>query len=750
MRCRLVFFTENGALWQESWPAFPTVPLLSVAHGTHLRALLTRPMERNVLLNIFCALALLACGQSSTNMRAVRVEATVDSLAPSITVQWQPLAGASGYTVYRRAVGAITWGASIASLGASATSYTDASVVPGLGYEYKVQRGGSSTGYGYVRSGIGVPSVETRGYMALIVAAGLDTALEGPIGQLVDDLNGDGWLVLRHDMEMNTTPAEVRGILQADHTATAGGLKAVYLLGRVPVLYSGNHAPDGHSYHSGAWPCDGYYGEMNGVWTDNTVNNAQGNWSWNHNVPGDGKTDQSDFPGAVELAVGRVDLSRLDFYATPENDMLADYLGRAHSWKHAEHTVPATAAVWDNLEWADYPLATSGYLSAVPCVGIDSTTQLNPAQGQFHQHYLANDNLFTYHASTGLQVAVPGGTIFPGTEGGLWDSLLVGSTHGGVFNLSLGSYYGDWDNTDNFLRALIARGNALAHMWSGMPNWYLHPMAMGEPIGYCALRTMNNSNTDYSLQNGGWQGQSMGQAHMALMGDPSLRMRYIAPPTDLVATNMQWYAHFTWQPSPAAVDGYHIYRVDEEAGVISRVNGALITGTTFTSTVPFVPGARYMVRASQLVSTPSGTYHDLSLGALATATGTPIADCAGTVGGSAIPGTPCDDGDPLTFDELYDSTCTCVTAPIGMAENDKASALRVWPTPARDVLNVAVQSPGGQFSVRNANGTEVMQGRLSSATTLVRVEQLPSGPYVLVYHPPGRLAAKVKGFSVLH
>ena len=43
--------------------------------------------------------------------------------------------------------------------------------------------------------------------------------------------------------------------------------------GHVPVPYSGDIVPDGHMPdHVGAWPCDGFYGDMDGTWTDNAVN----------------------------------------------------------------------------------------------------------------------------------------------------------------------------------------------------------------------------------------------------------------------------------------------------------------------------------------------------------------------------------------------------------------------------------------------------------------------------------------------
>ncbi|MCB0782849.1 MAG: hypothetical protein KDC02_01210, partial [Flavobacteriales bacterium] len=38
--------------------------------------------------------------------------------------------------------------------------------------------------------------------------------------------------------------------------------------------------------------------------------------------------------------------------------------------------------------------------------------------------------------------------------------------------------------------------------------------------------------------------------------------------------------------------------------------------------------------------------------------GTP-SDCAGVAGGPALPGTPCDDGDPNTGGDVWDASCNC-------------------------------------------------------------------------------------------
>ena len=60
----------------------------------------------------------------------------------------------------------------------------------------------------------------------------------------------------------------------------------------------------------------------------------------------------------------------------------------------------------------------------------------------------------------------------------------------------------------------------------------------------------------------------------------------------------------------------------------------------------------YMVRAVKLQTSKSGTYYNLSLGAIATAAGTPVPDCQGTPGGSALPGTACNDGNSNTGNDV--------------------------------------------------------------------------------------------------
>ena len=78
---------------------------------------------------------------------------------------------------------------------------------------------------------------------------------------------------------------------------------------------------------------------------------------------------------------------------------------------------------------------------------------------------------------------------------------------------------------------------------------------MGDPIGYSARLTQNNNgfytNHVNRLQRG---------VHIALMGDPTLRMHPVAPPADVRANPVPGSVRLTWTPSTDNVAGYHVYR----------------------------------------------------------------------------------------------------------------------------------------------------------------------------------------------
>src|SRR5205823_8606758 len=147
------------------------------------------------------------------------------------------------------------------------------------------------------------------------------------------------------------------------------------------------------------------------------------------------------------------------------------------------------------------------------------------------------------------------------------------------------------------------------------PHWFAHPMGLGETIGYTARLTQNNSGL-YKNQNN----PSANYIHVALMGDPTLRLHPVTPPGTLGGTTGAGSATLLWTPSSDSIAGYHVYRATSANGPFSRLTGSLLTAVTFVD-AGAPSGATYMVRAVKLETTPSGSYYNASQGIFWSAVG---------------------------------------------------------------------------------------------------------------------------------
>ncbi|HQW99667.1 MAG TPA: thrombospondin type 3 repeat-containing protein, partial [Flavobacteriales bacterium] len=621
------------------------------------------------LLTLLTAFGLLgAFGQTVSERAAVRLTGTVNASAPSITLNWPAMSGTSSFAVYRKLKTGNSWGSAVANPSSSATQWVDNSVSVGVNYEYKVVRVSSgTTGTGYISTGINVTAPDYRGKVILLVDNTLASQLVPELNQLVLDMRADGWAVLRTDVSRTASVTSIRSIVQGHYNSDPANVKALYLVGHVPVPYSGNITPDGHDDGRGARPTDGYYADINGTWTDNSVNVTLGTHSQSWNTPGDGKFDQSDFPSAIELQVGRVDLYDMPAFSASEVQLVRNYLNKAHSFKVKGWTPTMRGLVIDNLQWVGNPIAASGFRMQ-PLAGNSNLTPSAPVLS-YDQYVNGQSYLWTYHCGGGLQAVDNGVITYNGTSGGATTQQYASSTNmGGVFNMSLGSFYYDWDNRNNFLRAVIASGEGLANCWAGIPAWYFHHMGMGDNIGYSVLQTMNNTGM-YTPITEGWQ-SSIGRTHLNLMGDPTIRMQMVSPPSNLVITNSGGNAAFSWTASADAGLGYHVYQF-ETSGAISRLTTNPVTGTSYLNpAIPFIAGRDYMVRAVKSETNFSGNYHNLSLGAIGTSAGSAAPDCLGVVGGSATVGSSCNDNNPCTTNDVYGSNCQCAGTPSPDSDGD--------------------------------------------------------------------------------
>jgi Big-like domain-containing protein len=535
----------------------------------------------------------------STWVYAVQISASVQTSPAAIALSWQPdQYGANSYELYRKGKNAGSWN-HLATLPGSASTYVDYGVSVGAAYEYQIVKAATLgyTGFGYIYAGIQVPLDEKRGKVVLVVDSSVAGALSSELNRLRNDLVGDGWAVVRRDVGRSDSPANVRNIIISEYNADPGNVNAVFLFGHVPIYRSGSLNVDGHQARP--MPADGVYGDVDGGWGGNSY-----------------------LPSDVELMVGRVDLWNMPVGGASEVELLRNYLNKDHRWRHKQVTVPQRALVGDRFgDMSGESFAASGYRNFNPFVGHNATDIANekdgaPADQRWSSMLVGGSYLWAYGCGGGSYVSMSG----MGTHGTYADVIsadIVGGDAKAVFFMMMGSWLGEWDATDNIMRAALATPSlGLTCSWAGRPHWFYHHMALGEPIGFSARLSMNNNGLYRNQVN-----QFARGVHIALMGDPTLRAHQIAPVSNLTGGGDAGNVRLTWSASPDGLGGYHVYRAGAMNGNFARLNGSLINGTAFTDTSAASGNTYvYMVRAVKMQNTASGSYVNASQGIFETVT----------------------------------------------------------------------------------------------------------------------------------
>jgi hypothetical protein len=421
----------------------------------------------------------------------------------------------------------------------------------------------------------------------------------------------------------------------------------------------------------GAWPADGYYGDMNGTWTDISVNNISAASPRNQNIPGDGKFDQSVFQSGVELEVARVDFYDLTVFAATESQLMSNYLSKLRVFKHRTYIPPNTALVEDNFLGLAEGFAGSGYIGLSPIVGIYNTNDGDYSQLQ------NQDYLWSYGTGPGSYSSASGIVTTPD---------FASNAYRSTFTMLFGSYFGDWDAQNNLLKAALASGKVLAASWSGRPYLYYHPMGVGENLGACIRLSQNNTNAYLASTLGYFQRW----IHISQLGDPSLRAHYVEEPSDLVvSTQNDGTLQLTWNPPGVSVDGFHVYR--RAAGVDSwtKLTNAPILSTSFSDlSLPAGGSYTYMVRSARKQTTGSGRYWNQSLG----------------IQGEG------------------NSTLS--------QENAVENALSIWPNPSNSMFYLSAKE-GLEFRVYDAQGRAMMHGISKNDITEIDARSWNHGVYLL-------------------
>ncbi len=532
----------------------------------------------------------------------------------------------------RRVLGESQWTRLISNYQES--SYTDRTIHVGSIYEYQFHQPDQPELEVYqnrMTVASGLPPIHQRGHLILIREEGVAENMEEEMQQFRQDLEGDGWalievLAARHDEEdWESNRVEIERIKQRIHSIVnrfpPGYPMVIQILGHVPVPRSGHQAFDGHTEpkgsltdHSGAWACDAYYGSLDeGYWKDE-VETSHGAVSLLENLALDGKWDADRLPRSMELPVGRIDFWGLDSFMTadfldlPDQDpitlerrLLRQYLRKNHAYRHGLTPVFEQICYFNGL---DFARSSTGIFQALK-LGA-SFYGLNEGKAIAGRPLYSKIPIqFGYHEMRAFPAGIQLGWNTRRSDltysHSTFDLLKLENEPKVLFHLMYGSWFGDWNLTrENWLRALLATPNyGLVSLY--YPKfWDLEKMGLGAPFAVAFLEMSDLSDPFRDAPR-----------MLSILGDSTLRLHVLNPVTELHGKRLNQGSQLSWDyPDPDA--GFYIYRKDV-MGTWQLLNQIALSDNLYDDTNAVLP-ASYMVRATKLQTSGSGSYNNLSQG----------------------------------------------------------------------------------------------------------------------------------------
>ncbi len=685
------------------------------------------------------------------------LSASIQSSPETIRLDWKGIPG-DPVLIERRPVGERNW--SVLARNYHQWSYTNApaAIKPTTRYEFRIRREEANLDEQksttdelfdrYVVSRVEPEVIHERGRALVLVDETVAPELSAELDRLKRDLVGDGWLVTRHQVPRhddqnweNNIPKirEIKALVESEYQKNPESLRAVFLIGHVPIPQSGQFRPDGH--HDRPWPVDFYYGdtvmppretvtdndpagafyetssdfhvpgpqitedfnvlandvrwikvdnvqpfradrqisilELRGLAIDGSESNvnveavtkralngesylkveflkdlgsidvseSQGvkvvriHWSdvLEHegikdrlrgippvpNVPSDGIFDQRRFPSSIEVAVGRVDFANLPtFTETPpdgvalisEIDLLKRYLDKNHRYRqHKLRFRDKVASL--GFFGGSLGVDPNRLLYSYALKNVSAWFGLEPTRIRQVNHFKTQGNyLWGFQFGAGFYDAIGvGNKSHSHTTADFADPSKAPNT--GFYVLD-GSFFGEWNTEDNLLRASLApTGSGLAALWGRWFKQRWQSMAWGDSLGKSVVKTINGLDTrDFVLFD--WSNGY--NIHIALIGDPTLRLYVDSPPTGLVAEAEGGDVSLSWDGPPSPQVGYFVYRsVNGLEGPFELLTEEALAGTGFTDEAAPDGAKLYQVRGVRDEVTGSGVFRNLSQAAYA-------------------------------------------------------------------------------------------------------------------------------------
>src|SRR5207302_588832 len=97
----------------------------------------------------------------------------------------------------------------------------------------------------------------------------------------------------------------------------------------------------------------------------------------------------------------------------------------------------------------------------------------------------SNSYLIAYRCGAGQPDACSGLGTSDGTFQDLRSRDVYADDLKSPFVMLFGSWFGEWDYTDDLLRSVLATPTmGLAAWMAGRPHWFIHHIGLGETLGY--------------------------------------------------------------------------------------------------------------------------------------------------------------------------------------------------------------------------------------------------------------------------
>ena len=535
--------------------------------------------------------------------REVAIELSAVKTANNQTeLRWKSDTGVIRYFVYKRLHADSNW-VLLDSMVSAVLKFTDTQSRIGSSIEYRLAKrknNFSFLGNGYIKAGFNLPAQTDKGIVLLVIDSNYILPVKQDIQDYIAQLQNEGFEVVRKSVLRTEPVVNIKSWIFQQWQKDSLRLKCVVLIGHVPVPYSGDMSPDGHTDHRGAWPTDNYYGSFYQNWTDVTVNRTTASRVANRNSPGDGKFDLSRLNPVgttwkntkkYQLPVGRIDFYDMPAFGS-DTFLLIRYFQKNLAFRSGKVSFSNRALIDDNFGYfAGEAFASGGYRNFSPFFGdsIIDADYAGTGRGMKSTDYLCSYGC--------------GGGSYTACSGVSSSSSFVGDSLLNPFTMVFGSYFGDWDNQNNFLRAPIAsKGWGLVSVWAGRPYWMMHEAALGAPLYQCVKTSYNCTN----IYNVGSNGSGV---HVALMGDPTLRVFPVSNLKGVTAkSNCDGSLTVQWQKSLDAADSIILALwVNNQWAQIGNASGK---DTQFKITLP---SGKYKlsVREKKLLTSASGSWWDL-------------------------------------------------------------------------------------------------------------------------------------------